>query len=145
MRHVVSVACYNPQGQILLGLRQDTRKWTLPSGHVEAGEDFTLAAVRELYEEAGLRALSLEFLGEEQVPGRDLTIHSYLVTANGLPTGENDPDHECRVWRWFQPDDLPEPLQVPDNCTLRALGLLGEEVHDHDGEFSLMMARGHRG
>lgn len=43
--------------------------WSLPKGHVEAGEDRLIAAKREIYEETGLTDLTfVKELGEYQRP-----------------------------------------------------------------------------
>ena len=40
-----------------------TRGWCIPSGHVEPGEDFEMAARREAWEEAGLTLSRVSYLG----------------------------------------------------------------------------------
>ncbi len=41
--------------RILLIRRGDNGKWAVPGGYMEAGENFSEACVREVYEETGLR------------------------------------------------------------------------------------------
>lgn len=41
-------------GKVLLGRRSDDGMWATPGGHVDRGEDFDEAALRELREEAGI-------------------------------------------------------------------------------------------
>ncbi|MBF0503954.1 MAG: NUDIX hydrolase [Candidatus Omnitrophica bacterium] len=53
----------NPQGQVLL-VNQNSRTWSLPKGHVEAGEDPLETASREIMEESGVGALHfIQMLG----------------------------------------------------------------------------------
>jgi ADP-ribose pyrophosphatase YjhB (NUDIX family) len=47
------------QGRILLIRRADNGHWSLPAGAMELGESITDCAVREVFEETGLRATSL--------------------------------------------------------------------------------------
>jgi len=44
----------NKDGQLLLGRRTDNGLWSTPGGHVEEGEEFSEAALRELKEETGI-------------------------------------------------------------------------------------------
>lgn len=47
------------QGRLLLIQRSDNRRWAIPAGAMELGESMQECAVRELWEETGLRAISL--------------------------------------------------------------------------------------
>ncbi len=46
---------FDPEGQVLL-LRHVTGAWVFPKGHIDAGERPLETALREIYEEAGVRA-----------------------------------------------------------------------------------------
>ncbi len=55
----VGTVLLRPDGAVLLGhriKRGEQPSWCLPGGHLEIGEDFAQAAVRETEEEAGLVA-----------------------------------------------------------------------------------------
>ncbi|WP_045740548.1 MULTISPECIES: NUDIX domain-containing protein [Actinoplanes] len=47
------------QGRLLLIQRSDNHRWAIPAGAMELGESLEQCAVRELWEETGLRATSL--------------------------------------------------------------------------------------
>jgi ADP-ribose pyrophosphatase YjhB (NUDIX family) len=51
----VEAAVFNPQGEILLIQRKDNGKWALPGGIAEIGHSLPEMALRELWEEAGVR------------------------------------------------------------------------------------------
>lgn len=46
----------NPKGEVLL-VNQNNDSWSLPKGHVDEGESPMQAAVREIYEESGVKDL----------------------------------------------------------------------------------------
>lgn len=43
--------------------------YTIPAGHLDTGEDPQTAAIRELYEETGIKTNSLELVKELDIPG----------------------------------------------------------------------------
>ena len=53
---------FNKKNEILLNLRSDTGNWGIPGGSMELHEDIRETAVRELKEEAGITAESLELV-----------------------------------------------------------------------------------
>ena len=48
----------NPSRQILV-VNQNHNSWSLPKGHLDEGEDALTAAKREIYEESGIKDLTL--------------------------------------------------------------------------------------
>jgi 8-oxo-dGTP pyrophosphatase MutT (NUDIX family) len=133
---VSSVAAFNPDGKLLFGLRGDSRKWTLPGGHANEGESPEKCAVRELVEEAGLKPLELEHVGDGRVPvsnGEDIRVSVFRAAVEGEPTAENDPDGEIVEFQWVDvsngvPDQIANNLFSPMNVALRLLGLQGGKV-----------------
>ena len=125
---VASVAAFNPDGLLLLGKRNDPGKWVLPGGHSEPDETHQRTAIRELFEESGLPAKTLEYLGQDTVHkgGHDIVVHCYRADVDGEPTGKHDPDEECSHWEWVDASDgIPEKYDLRDrpNCTLVRLGI----------------------
>lgn len=81
----VAVAARCPNGRWLLIRRRDTGHWALPGGTLEWGETLSLAARRELLEEAGVNVLAEpELCGVYSSPERDYRFHAVtvLVTAS---------------------------------------------------------------
>lgn len=65
-RRNVGVAIFNPQGKIWLGKRfgeDGPHVWQCPQGGIDKGEKPKHAAKRELFEETGLIAKDMEYLG----------------------------------------------------------------------------------
>jgi len=78
----------NPQGEVLV-VNQNGNSWSLPKGHIDKKEDAIVAAVREIYEESGVRDLEfVKALGKYErfkigLDGKDdhselKTIHMFL-------------------------------------------------------------------
>jgi 8-oxo-dGTP pyrophosphatase MutT (NUDIX family) len=102
---------YNPKGQVLLLQRTYTDdfmngKWGLPGGHVDPGEDPTVAAAREVLEETGL--IVVPVLIDIKVK-EDCIIYYYEATLNSDLFDPNnivlDVD-EHRGWEWVNPSDI---------------------------------------
>ncbi|MHB0774532.1 nucleotide triphosphate diphosphatase NUDT15 [Halomonas sp. WWR20] len=113
----VGVIVTRANGNILLGHRiktGETPSWCLPGGHVEPGETFETAALRELHEETGIitqRPVAI-FAILQQLTAR----HTAITGAAQASLDDNlaepqvtEPDVFAR-WAWFPPSDLPTPL-----------------------------------
>jgi 8-oxo-dGTP pyrophosphatase MutT (NUDIX family) len=88
--------------------------WSLPKGHLEAGETAEDAAVREIEEETGIRGRVLAVLGTIDywfvADDRRVhkTVHHYLLEAAG---GElSDEDVEVDQVAWVPLDELRDRL-----------------------------------
>lgn len=105
---------------ILMGKRRDNGRWTLPGGHLDKGEEKDEGAVRELFEEAGIKvgAKDLKYLGTEDVTtftGKKKRIHAFKYMHDGeRPTTKNDPDKEVEKWEWIDCKDG-IPTHVAEN------------------------------
>ena len=77
--------------RILLGHATRSPRWDIPKGTAETGENFAVAAVRELREETGLIAAPHELV--------DLGVHSYLRGK------------DLALFAW-QPQQLPDPKSL---------------------------------
>ena len=111
-----SAVVINAAGQILLQRRGDSGEWGLPGGFIEPGEEPAAAAVREVYEETGVR------VRVERVSGVYGGADLFVDYPNGdrsafiaicfvcLPiAGEPRPDgDETLEAAYFPPNALPE-------------------------------------
>jgi ADP-ribose pyrophosphatase YjhB (NUDIX family) len=92
--------------------------WSLPKGHIEAGETAEQAAVREVEEETGIAGVILAELGTIDfwfvAEGRRIhkTVQHYLLRAIG---GElSDADIEVTEVAWVPLADIRAQLAYPD-------------------------------
>ena len=96
--------------------------WSLPKGHVEAGETPEVTAVREIAEETGIAGRVVAPLGTIDfwfvAEGRRVhkTVHHYLLLAEG---GElSDEDIEVVEVAWVPLEQLAEKLAYDDERRL---------------------------
>ena len=120
--------------QVLLTKRRADRTdwaglWGVPAGRLEEGEEVEQAVVRELAEEAGLRALEFEFLetiyAEEPTTGHRYVHNLYLVSRwEGEAENRSPDEHETVAWVGaVEVASLPMPARLREIL----LALLGEE------------------
>lgn len=112
----VGLICQRSDGRILLGFRHkegERPSWCLPGGHLEPGETFERAAVRELAEEAGIEEVTAPAMFAV-VLGSDPTevmvtagVHARVDGATRPQVLEPDVFAE---WIWADPEELPAPL-----------------------------------
>ena len=114
----------NENGQILLQERTDRNKWGLPGGCQDLGEDLRFTAVREAYEETGIKLdpYEIELIdtlsGESRknsYPNGDIVYNNtslYLadITNNYKLKG----DSETKRLEFFNTNDVPENLMDKD-------------------------------
>ncbi len=104
----VRVLVFNEQGQVLLIRHTYTAGWHFPGGGVNARETPKQAALREAYEEAGIKTQdepTLMGFYYQTVRGADdyvalYLIHSFIQYVVSSP--------EIAEIRWSDPDQLPE-------------------------------------
>jgi 8-oxo-dGTP pyrophosphatase MutT (NUDIX family) len=103
----------NEEGKVLLGRRRDNGLWDLGGGGMELGESLEDCAKRELFEEMGLTAHSLEFLdifsGRPPItcPSGDIIEHIAVIYICRDFGGEiKAQEEEVRELRWFSVDTL---------------------------------------
>jgi len=126
---------------LLMGKRRDNGRWTLPGGHLDKGEEKNEGAVRELFEEAGIKvdAKDLKYLGSKDVTtftGKKKKIHAFKYNWEGeRPTTKNDPDKEVGKWEWIDckggivPTEIVENSHTPvdKNCVFSFMGMKSAE------------------
>lgn len=116
----------NENGQILLQERTDRNKWGLPGGCQDLGEDLRFTAVREAYEETGIKLNPYEIelidtlSGESRknsYPNGDIVYNNtslYLADVSMEDASNLKGDSETKRLQFFNPDEVPENLMDAD-------------------------------
>jgi len=106
----VSVVLTNSKGEILL-LRHSYGPpvWALPGGGLKRGEDPAKCALREVYEELGVKLAALDpfFELDEELSGSPHTAHLFTALCEAQPVPDG---REVVEARFFPAHSLPEPL-----------------------------------
>jgi len=123
----------NSIGEVLV-VNQNGNSWSLPKGHIDKYEDAIVAAVREIYEESGVK--DLEFvrdLGKYErfkigLDGKDdhselKTIHMFLFRTKQMELKPIDKDNPEA--RWVKKQEVSKLLTHPkDREFFRKVGKL---------------------
>lgn len=126
-RPCVGVMLINGEGRVFVGQRRDRKDpaWQMPQGGIDAGENVTTAALRELQEETGIspELVRIEAVTEEPIaydlpPEVVPTFHRgrfrgqaqtwvlmrYLGRDDQIDLATDHP--EFSDWEWCAPEDL---------------------------------------
>lgn len=131
---------YDDDGNVLVQDRRDS-DWggiTFPGGHVEKGESFTDAVIREVYEETGLTIETPQICGIKQWPEDDGSRYIVLFYKTSHFAGELKSSEEGEVY-WTKLSRLKDlPLARGMELMLRVF--LEDEVgeyyiYEEDGEW----------
>jgi len=111
----LTVLCLIQDGNRILlqnRVKEDWQGYTLPGGHVEPGESFVDAVIREMKEETGLDIINPRLVGIKQFPidnGRYIVLLFKTESFNGQVVSSDEGDME-----WVEYDRLSEIETVDD-------------------------------
>ena len=111
----LTVLCLIQDGNRVLlqnRIKEDWKGYTFPGGHVEAGESYVDAVIREMKEETGLTVISPKMVGIKQFPIKDGRYIVLLFKADKF-TGEVVSSDEGEM-EWVDCDRLDEVNTVED-------------------------------
>lgn len=112
--------------RVLLGRRKGALgggQWCFPGGALEPGETPAAGAIRELYEETGLKVELKDLMvwwacphtntfGDNTITGKEswVTLYFWVVLSPDAPEVKLKEPDKCYEWRWFPLTRMPEPL-----------------------------------
>ena len=99
---------YNDKNEVVI-VNQNHDSWSLPKGHIDSGESSLEAALREIYEETGIKKPTyIKSLGKFKryrigLDGNDdlselKTISIYLFKSNQINLQPIDPNNPEAIW-----------------------------------------------
>ena len=116
----VGVLIFNEINQMLLAKRKGSHgaaDWQPPGGHLEFGESFETCAIREVFEETGLKINTPEFLTiTNDFFETDEKHYISIFMKVAFPVDQviqNHEPHKTETWQWFSLNDLPKNLFLP--------------------------------
>ena len=112
----IGVIIVNEENKILIGKRINSHApyYSIPGGHVELGETFEEAAIREIKEETNLiieqpRVIAITNNLETYQKENKHYVSIILLVDNYQGALENKEPYKCEEWQWIEPVNLPEP------------------------------------
>ena len=138
----LTVMCMLRDGQGRLLMQQQKPSWpglAFPGGHVEPGESFTGAVIREMREETGLTILDPQLCGVKQFQTSEGVRYVVLFYRASRFTGTLTPSAEGEVF-WLPRDELARyPLAEDFLDMLRVFESdLLNEFYYHNGQYQLL-------
>ncbi|HJO94453.1 MAG TPA: NUDIX hydrolase [Victivallales bacterium] len=112
----IGVIIVNSDNKILIGKRKGSHAqyYSIPGGHLELGETFEEAAIKEIKEETSLKLINpkvisvINDLETYRSEGKHYISICMLATEYRGTPKVMEPD-KCEGWQWCDPNKLPTP------------------------------------
>lgn len=116
---VADAAIINNNGELLLIQKKHNRLWALPGGLLNVGETPANGAIREAFEEAGIRSRPVKIIGiyDSRLCGTESAFHMYTTVFLCEPLGSSfvidnfSANREVSNIGWFDKISLPKQLE----------------------------------
>jgi 8-oxo-dGTP diphosphatase len=98
-------------GKFVMVHEPEYKRWNLPGGKVEKGEDFEDAMIREVQEETNMEVLDHQFVGYIDTNSDEDPIQRFTYSICSVrPIGEfvADPDNDISEIKLIDPNDIKE-------------------------------------
>ena len=105
--------------------------WTMPGGKLDFQEGLKEGAIREAFEETGIKVSNLEIISvsNDRIPDKHfVTIGFLCVDFEGEPK-VMEPD-EITKWEWFDLNNLPSPIFPPSEKIIK--NYLAKKIYQDD-------------
>lgn len=112
MDQSVHTIIINREGKILLTQRQDVPFWVIPGGHINKKESPKVAALRELYEETGIKIKKVNLIAKYYA--KNGNIKKYLFSGQLINPTTLKESSEVRDIKWANFYNLPTPISLYD-------------------------------
>ncbi len=103
-------------GKVLIGKRKNSHApyYSIPGGHLEEGESFEDAAIREIYEETRIRISNPKVISiTNNLRTFELENIHYVSVILYCEVFKGEPElcepEKCEGWSWEDPNNLPQP------------------------------------
>jgi 8-oxo-dGTP diphosphatase len=112
-------------GKVLFGKRKNAHgegSWCFPGGHLEFNESWEECAIRETFEETGLKIKNIRFVTatNDFFPAEKKHYVTIFMKAD-FDAGElqiMEPE-KCEQWSWFDWNNPPQPLFTPQQNLIK--------------------------
>lgn len=105
--------------KVLLGKRKGSHgnnTWSFPGGKLDLFETPEECAIREVFEETGLKIKNLKPSIYTNDVFKDSNMHYitlFFIADHDVGEVELKEPHACEKWEWFEWHNLPDPLFTP--------------------------------